>query len=261
MPQVIWAGESKTGVKLMGNTSVCVCVCGVPAATNCLLAWRNMYCQYVFCAYLAGQSHVFLVPAFVPRVLINGAITSMYRNCNAYGYIFLIPDTYQAHPCCGVVWCRFAPLISAPLTLILKYEYLPNIFLLYVGFSKAMAQTIWWMHRPSWVCWNIFALPASTTYTNLTEWCCSRLFTVASCFCLLVLFLSPRFFLLLLLPSAPLLYFQRLIVFLSQAANKELTQYLHQFALWSCRCVVSLFVHLVVSYSLLLLLLIWPSLD
>ena len=64
-----------------------------------------------------------------------------------------------------------------------------------VGFSEAMAQTIWWMHRPSRVCWNIFAFPASTTYTNLTEWCCSWLFTVAGCFCLLVLFLSPRFFL------------------------------------------------------------------
>ena len=155
--------------------------------------------------------------------IVKGVITSMYWNCNTYGYIFPIRDTHQTHPCWGVLWCRSAPLISA---LLCNFDtgiwILAKPFCFVVGFSKAIAQTIRWMHRPS--CIGAFLLcPLAPHRLTWQMWCCSRVFTVVSCFCSSVLFLSPRFLLLLLLPSAPLLYFQHLIVFWPGAAKEKLT--------------------------------------
>ena len=51
-----------------------------------------MYPQYVFCAYRVGQTHMFTLPVFMPRVSKNGAIP--YTGIQIR--IFSIRDTYLA---------------------------------------------------------------------------------------------------------------------------------------------------------------------
>ena len=63
--------------------------------------------------------------------------------------------------------CSLVPFCS--LDFDTKIWILAKPFCFVVGFSEAVARTIRWMHQPSRVYCNIFALPARTTWTNPTD--------------------------------------------------------------------------------------------